>query len=79
MCFTAKKIVLGVLAAVFGTLFAWLFISALVQQFVNRGELLGSDAGRILAQYFGAMVLLGLAKLCKWKACCDNAPAKKKK
>ena len=82
MCKTPKQWGYAVLAAVLGAVFALLFFSAVVQQFVNRGEL-ANNAGTwyLLAQYFVAMLFAGAAKHCKWKACCDDMPkaAKKKK
>lgn len=78
MCKTPKQWGYAFLAAVFGALFAWLFIATLVQQFVNRGVLVDGTTATVLAQYFVAFVLLGIAKHCKWKTC-EDAPARKKK
>jgi len=82
MCRTPKQWGFAILAAILGAIFAILFFSAVVQQFVNRGVLSNStETWYILAQYFVSMVFLGAAKHCKWKACCDEKPnvAKKKR
>ena len=83
MCKTPKQWGYAVLAAALGAIFALLFFSAVVQQFVNRGEL-SNSAGvwYILVQYFVALLFAGAAKHCKWTACCDEMPkaaVKKKK